>query len=163
MPQALRSMPQGRQLGKLRALRTEASDAISSRSDAQIRHFSQVMQSSNMSARPAASSLVGHINLSYSTCMQCLKCGIAELSSDEVSTPCAAGRKLEAAAPSMQRAPRRAVAVEANLFGRVGRVFRSYLNAVGAWSQGRVSAACFTRTRNTGHCVLHRITACKQQ
>jgi phage shock protein A len=36
---------------------------------------------------------------------------------------------MDTAASSTQRASRRTVAVEANIFGRVGRVFRSYLNA----------------------------------
>jgi phage shock protein A len=40
------------------------------------------------------------------------------------------GRKLQLAASSTPRVSRGAVAVEANIFGRVSRVFRSYMNAI---------------------------------
>jgi hypothetical protein len=46
--------------------------------------------------------------------------------------PAHAGRKLQLAASSTPRLSRGAVAVEANIFGRVSRVFRSYMNAIGA-------------------------------
>lgn len=68
---------------------------------------------------------------------------------DAVTSLHAAGRKLDFAT-STQRAPRRAVAVEASIFGRVGRVFRSYVNAIGAHT-APPSCACDGRNCAVRH------------